>query len=190
MLIKDEVFTAALLTNPEKYKRDRRRFNVNPYNGDRITYRHHNRPEFEIFGRRIRFEWKSREWQLRIVAGLPFLRRLLPGWHRRERDFRDWYAGLVNQLNYRGQRDYQRWVAILSTPEVITGFREIRYPKMDAARRQAEALLATDPSKFDSGQRSGPAWRNASRVTRGTANGNGAAGATSVSLPVVSQVGA
>ena len=56
MLIKDEVYVSALLTSPEKYRRDRKRFNVIPERGDKITYRHHNRPEFDIFGRRIRFE--------------------------------------------------------------------------------------------------------------------------------------
>ncbi len=46
MLIKDEVYVAAMLTSPEKYRKDRRRYNVNPSRGDKITYRHHNRPEF------------------------------------------------------------------------------------------------------------------------------------------------
>ena len=33
-------------------------------------------------------------------------------------------------------------------PERATGFREVRYPKMDAARRRAEQLLATDPDDY------------------------------------------
>ncbi len=149
MLIKDEIYTAAMLTSPEKYKRDKRRFNVNPERGDRILYKHHNRPEFEVLGRTIRFEWKSRDWQLRLMAGCGFLRRMLPGWHRRERDFRDWYEQLVEQFEFHGPRDYQRWLAILSTPEPVTGFREVRYPKMDAARAKAEQLLDTDPESYD-----------------------------------------
>ncbi|MEX0886680.1 MAG: DUF6537 domain-containing protein [Phycisphaeraceae bacterium] len=149
MLIKDEVYTAAMLTSPEKYKRDRRRFNVNPERGDKILYKHHNRPEFEVLGRTIRFEWKSRDWQLRAMAGCGFLRKLLPQWHRREREFRDWYAQLVDQLDWHGERDYQRWLAILSTPEPVTGFREVRYPKMEAAQRKGETLLDTDPESYD-----------------------------------------
>lgn len=149
MLIKDEVYVSALLTNPEKYKRDRRRFNVNPANGDRIIYKHHNRPEFEFMGMKLRFEFKARDWQLRMVSSMGFLRKLMPSWHRREREFRDWYYTLVDSLEYKGVRDYQRWIAILSTPAPVTGYREVRYPKMDAARQRAEQLLNTEPDLFE-----------------------------------------
>jgi indolepyruvate ferredoxin oxidoreductase len=178
MLIKDEVYTAALLTNPEKYKRDRRRFNVNPERGDRIIYKHHNRPEFEVFGKNVRFEWKSRDWQLRLMSQMRFLRNLLPKWHRREREFRDWYEGLVEKFvatGYKSPRDYQRWLAILSVPEPVTGFREVRYPKMEAAKLRAEKLLATDPELFE------PAAMQASQP---------ASQERSVALPVFTSAGA
>ncbi len=149
MLIKDEVYVAALLTRPEKYKQDRRRFGVNPAHGDRITYRHYNRPEFAIFGRRIRFEIKTRDWQLRLMAKCRWLRKVLKGWHQREQDFRDWYIDLVEKLNYQGERDYERWLAILSTPADVTGYREVRYPKMEQARRRAEQLRTMDPELFE-----------------------------------------
>ncbi|MFW6033244.1 MAG: DUF6537 domain-containing protein, partial [Phycisphaeraceae bacterium] len=149
MLIKDEVFVASQLTSPEKYKRDRRRFNVNPERGDKMVYRHHNRPEFEIFGHRVRFEWKSRDWQLRLMSGLGFLRKLLPQWHKREREFRDWYEQVVDRLDWQGPRDYERWLAALATPAAVTGFREVRYPKMEAARQRTEEILATDPEEFE-----------------------------------------
>ena len=151
MLIKDEVYVSALLTSPEKYRRDRKRFNVNPERGDKITYRHHNRPEFDIFGRRIRFEWKARDWQLRIMSSCAFLRKLMPGWHARENEFRDWYEQLVDRIDWKGKRDYQRWVSILSTPKDVTGYREVRYPKQDAARKLSEQLLAMDPDAFEPG---------------------------------------
>ena len=67
MMIKDEIYVAMMYTSPEKYRRDRRRFNVNPANGDKIEYQHLNRPEFEINGLKIRFHWKSRDWQLSII---------------------------------------------------------------------------------------------------------------------------
>lgn len=149
LLIKDEIYTAAMLTNPEKYKRDRRRFNINPERGDRVIYRHHNRPEFDLFGWKVRFEWKSRDWQLRLMARARPLRKLLPRWHQRERHFRDWYESVVDRIEWQGPRDYQRWLAILRQPERATGFREVRYPKMDAARRRAEQLLAMDPDSFE-----------------------------------------
>ncbi len=149
MLIKDEVYVAAMLTSPEKYRRDRRRFNVNPDRGDRIIYKHHNRPEFELFGHRFRFEWKSADWQLRIMSGCGFLRKILRGWHARERAFRDWYYTLVDRLEWNGERDYQRWLAVLTCPQSVTGYREVRYPKMEAAKRLAEQLLAMTPDEFE-----------------------------------------
>ncbi len=153
MLIKDEVYVSALLTNPEKYKRDRRRFNVNPANGDRILYKHYNRPEFTIFGQRIRFQWKSSDWQLRLMARMGVLRGLLPGWHQRERAFRDWYETLLTRFepqNASDPRSYRKWLAILQTPASVTGYREVRYPKMEAAQKQVERYLQMPPEAFES----------------------------------------
>ena len=74
MMIKDEVYVSMMYTSPEKYRRDRRRFNVNPANGDKITYIHLNRPEFEIFGRKVRFYWKGRSWQYAIMRHCRWIR--------------------------------------------------------------------------------------------------------------------
>jgi indolepyruvate ferredoxin oxidoreductase len=156
MLIKDEPFVAALLTSPEKYKRDRRRYNVNPARGDKIIYHHLNKPELELFGRTFRLPaMTTRDWQLRIMARMRFLRRVLFR-HKREHAFRDWYESLVDRLDYKDGRDYQRWLAILSTPDQVTGYREVRYPKMEAARRRAEQLLKTDPAEFEPPTRTAP----------------------------------
>jgi len=149
MLIKDEVYVSAMLTSPEKYRRDRRRFNVNPDRGDKIIYKHHNRPEFEILGRKVRFQWTASDWQLRIMSGCGFLRKWLPGWHTKEKAFRDWYISVVDQLEWSGENDYARWVAILTAPQSVTGYREVRYPKQDVARRRAEQLLTMDPADFE-----------------------------------------
>ena len=148
MLIKDEVYVASLLTNPEKYRRDRKRFNVNAERGDRIVYKHHNKPEFEIFGKKIVFDIKTRDWMLRLMSGAKFLRKLMPSWHKREKDFRDWYESVVDKIDWHGAKDYQRWLSILETPEEVSGYREVRYPKMEAARRKAEQLLDTPPDQF------------------------------------------
>jgi indolepyruvate ferredoxin oxidoreductase len=152
MLIKDEVYVSALLTSPEKYQRDRQRFNIDAESGDQIHYRHYHQPEFVLFGRHFRFEWASRDWQLRLMARMRWLRRLMPGWHRREQRYRDWYLSLVEQVDWQpggSPREYQRWLAILQTPETVSGYREVWYPRMEAARRQAEQLLETDPQLFE-----------------------------------------
>lgn len=152
MLIKDEVYVASLLTSPEKYEADRRRFNIQPDRGDVIRYVHHNHPEFEVLGKRLRFEWKSRDWQLKAMAGLRLLRHILPGWHSREHEFRDWFESLIPRVDWspdQGARAYQKWLTVLALPQQATGYREVRYPKMELTRRRAAQLLATDVAMFD-----------------------------------------
>jgi len=143
MAIKDEVYVAHLLTSVEKRRRDRARYGVDPARGDRICYRHLNRPQFTVLGRDVAWNMKTRDWMLHLVKQMRWLRRLLPEWHRPEKEFRDWYAGLVAQIA-RAAADpaqYEILLRILRLPETVTGYREIRYPKMAAARTQAEAWL-------------------------------------------------
>ena len=147
MLIKDEVYTAALLTCPEKLKRDMRRYNVNLSRGDRITYSHYNRPEFVLFGRTLRFHWRSRNWQLRIMSRMRFLRSLMPSWHKKERAFRDWYTQIVESAEWADDNQYNLWLEALNSPETVTGFRDVRYPKQEAARVRAEQII----EQIDSG---------------------------------------
>ena len=57
-------------------------------NGDRIVYRHHTNPEFNIGKHRIRLRITTTDWQLRLVQHMKWWRKL-PGWHVRETGFRD-----------------------------------------------------------------------------------------------------
>jgi indolepyruvate ferredoxin oxidoreductase len=148
MAIKDEVYVAHLLTSPEKRARDKARYRIDASNGDRVTYRHMNRPEFVIFGRRIRWDMNTRDWQLNLMKRLKFLRRLLPGWHREEKEFRDWYLGLAGHFEAEHEKSYAAWVNILSCPETVRGYREIRAPKMQEARRKVEELLNGIPQRI------------------------------------------
>ena len=83
MLIKDEPYVAYLLTRYEKKHRDILKYGVDMANGDRIVYRHHTSPEFNIGSCRIRLKITTRDWQLSIVQHMKWLCKL-PGWHRRE----------------------------------------------------------------------------------------------------------
>lgn len=151
MCIKDEVFVAALLTSSDKYRRDRKRFNVNLAAGDRIIYRHHHRPEIDLWGWKIRFDWASRDWQLWLLARMRWLRTGLPSWHAEEQAFRDWYIQLLEQMLREGlpnEVERRRWLEILRLPEQVTGFRDVRHPRMEAARRTATELLGAEASRF------------------------------------------
>jgi indolepyruvate ferredoxin oxidoreductase len=141
MAIKDEVYVARLLTGEEKHRRDRARYNVNEERGDRLDYVHLNRPNFTVLGRNIQFDWRSRQWQLHLMKHLGVLRRLLPLWHGAERAFRSWYEGIVDEFTlFADAETYRLYVEILSLPEEVRGYRDIRAPKMIAARQRAHDL--------------------------------------------------
>jgi len=146
MAIKDEVYVAHLLTCPEKYQRDRERYHLDPARGDRIEYRHLTRPHLRLFGRDFRPDIRTRDWQLRLMARMKFLRRLFASWwHREEGEFRDWYAGLLERFAYRDEEEYRTWVKVLELPEEVRGYRAVRDPKMAAARQRARELLERRP---------------------------------------------
>lgn len=144
MAIKDEIYVAHLLTSEEKHRRDRARYQVDPARGDRLEYRHLNRPQFTLLGREVAWDMKTRDWMLNLMKRMRWLRRVLPDWHRREREFRDWYVSLLPRFTdlATDASRYRTFLKVLQLPESVTGYREIRYPKMDAARRQAEIWLA------------------------------------------------
>src|SRR5207247_5975779 len=98
-IIKDEVDVAHLLTSEEKTRRDNHRYHVDAERGDKIIYHHINRPEFNIAGRDFRFKMSPKKWQFNFLKHFRWLRQVMPAWHRREREFRYWYIGLVNKFN-------------------------------------------------------------------------------------------
>jgi indolepyruvate ferredoxin oxidoreductase len=141
MAIKDEIFVAHQLTSAKKYDRDRERFGVDPARGDRISYVHLNRPALDVLGRHLEWDMETRDWQLRLLRRARVLRGLLPSWHRRERAFRDWYEAEVVGAVCDGRLAGAGAEEALRLPESVTGFREVRYPKEDAARARLAELL-------------------------------------------------
>jgi indolepyruvate ferredoxin oxidoreductase len=140
MAIKDEIYVAHLLTSPEKRERDRLRYGIDEASGDRLEYHHLNRPEFTVFGKNIRWDMVTRDWQLNVMKRLRFLRKLLPAWHRDEKEFRDWYLNLAAHFDADDEKIYALWVRILRAPGDVRGYREIRKPLMDQAREKMETL--------------------------------------------------
>ncbi len=160
MAIKDEFYTAQLLTDDEKLDRDKVRYNIDEENGDKITYVHINEPEFFVLGRKIRFDlpgWLARNWFYNLGKRAGFTRKLLSrwGWHQKEQGFRDWYYNdVINFYLQTSTRDYDlalRGLRVLNDPYrpdefAVTGFREIVYPKMERARKQFEDLRTSTSS--------------------------------------------
>ncbi len=143
MAIKDEVYVAHLLTAPEKRERDFDRYNVDLKRGDHVQYIHLNRPRFSIGPGDIEFDMNSRNWMLNIMKHLKWLRAVLPTWHKKEKGFRDWYLLLIQQFNYHeNEVVYRQHLNLFSLPESVSGYREIRAPKIDEARAKAEQIQA------------------------------------------------
>jgi indolepyruvate ferredoxin oxidoreductase len=140
MLIKDEPYVAYLLTRYEKKQRDIAKYGVDVSNGDRIVYRHHTKPEFNILGKRIRVNITTTDWMLQIARRLKWWRKL-PGWHTRETAFRDWYIGLLDRIDL-SDGGYATALHVLKCYEDVSGYREVRYPKMVEARKRVEAELS------------------------------------------------
>ena len=142
MLIKDEVYVAHLLTSETKLRRDKALYNVDESNGDKIKYLHLNRPRFTIIGRDLQWDMNTKNWQLNLMKRMKFLRRWLSQWHKLEKVFRDWYiAEVIDTFAPHDRESYEDHVTALESPEEVRGYREVRYPKMENARKQVEALL-------------------------------------------------
>ncbi|HNI57948.1 MAG TPA: hypothetical protein PKZ00_10220, partial [Elusimicrobiota bacterium] len=82
--------------------------------------------------------------QLHVMKRLGFLRRWLPQWHAPEKAFRDWYTGIVDGFQiFHDEAVYRQYVEALQVPAGVRGYRQIRAPKMDAARARAEEILGS-----------------------------------------------
>ena len=142
MLIKDEVYVAHLLTSETKLRRDKELYNVDESNGDKIKYVHLNRPRFTIMGKDVQWDMNTKNWQLNLMKRMRFLRRLLSQWHKLEKVFRDWYiAEVIDTFAPHDRESYEDHVTALEVPEEVRGYREVRYPKMENARKRVEELL-------------------------------------------------
>jgi indolepyruvate ferredoxin oxidoreductase len=114
MLIKDGVFLAELATSPEKYARDRDKYNVSPANGDRLKYRH--LWHVELGGRSMRLSLPHAA--MRALRHLRVL-RTLPWWHSDQRAFRDTYLRAAMSFEPRTPQDLSEALMRLSSPQCM-----------------------------------------------------------------------
>ena len=119
MLIKDVVYEAELATSPEKYARDREKYDVNPANGDKITYRHYMKRTFRLFGHEFTWNHTVYDHQLQAIKRMRWLRGLLKPWTRRARLHRSKYEALVDGFGYDSADSYRMAVQRLSSPSCM-----------------------------------------------------------------------
>ncbi|MDP6046521.1 MAG: glutamate synthase small subunit, partial [Phycisphaerae bacterium] len=86
MLIKDIFFTAELATSPEKFNRDREKYNVNPANGDRISYRHQLTVTLPIPLWKPKMNISAPSWMMQVIKRMRWMRRLMPQSERTKKE--------------------------------------------------------------------------------------------------------
>lgn len=123
--IKDEVFVAHLLTTSLKVKKDNE---IYLSLGDKYEVTHINRPHFDVFGLKIEFDIKAKDWMLKMMKHFRMLRVLLPSWHKKEREISERIRNkLLNEVI--GYRDENKRYIEIKKLDSIKGYREVRYAK-------------------------------------------------------------
>jgi glutamate synthase (NADPH/NADH) small chain len=120
MLIKDGVYIAELSTSPEKYARDRRKYNVNPKNGDRIRYRHLWHWSWKIGKRRLELRTTVGDWALQILKRQRWLRKWFKGWHKFEKQYLARYQKSIDAFAYQTYEQYAEAIRKLGAPQCMT----------------------------------------------------------------------
>ncbi len=119
MLIKDGVFLAELSTSPEKYARDREKYNVNRANGDRIRYRHMWRWEMSFAGRTMRLSMSVYKWMLQVLKRLRYLRSLFPYWHKRQKEYLRTYERRIAEFEFETPTEYAQQLVRLESAQCM-----------------------------------------------------------------------
>ncbi len=119
MLIKDAVFKAEVATSPEKYARDREKYNVNPANGDRIIYRRLWHGDLPLGRRRLKWDITMYGWMLELLKRSQYLRKVFPRWHGDEKRYLGAYEAAIARFDGSSKDLYDRGLDALSSPRCM-----------------------------------------------------------------------
>jgi indolepyruvate ferredoxin oxidoreductase len=119
MLIKDAVFLAELSTSPEKYARDREKYNINHANGDRLRYRHMWHLETRFAGVTRRLDVVTYDWMLKILRRTRWLRRFDAA-YKPASDFLRLYDSRIDKFLASPAGDWQHALTALSSPQCMS----------------------------------------------------------------------
>ncbi len=120
--IKDEIMVAHIMVSPMQ-----RKINTKNYKklGTRYKITHINRPSFDIMGKKFEFDINPKDWMLKVMRHLRFLRKILFSWHKKEREIAfDIRTKLLEEIP---KLDVQSYYSELKKLDNIKGYREIRY---------------------------------------------------------------
>lgn len=118
MLIKDAFFEAELATAPEKFARDREKYNVNPHNGDRISYRYLWKRHITLHGRKFRVNLPLQTYHMHVLKHSRWLRPILKKLGVNTFPYKHLarYEAAVTRFSFASADEYRRAVATLQSP--------------------------------------------------------------------------
>lgn len=114
--IKDEVFVSHQMISPLKTEQDKLRYKDL---GTSFEVVHINRPAFVVGGKKIEFDFSPKPWMLSIMKNLRILRKLMPEWHKNEKEI----SQTICQEILSGGLSRSRLMEL----DTIKGYREVRY---------------------------------------------------------------
>ncbi|MBT3584399.1 MAG: hypothetical protein HN509_05815, partial [Halobacteriovoraceae bacterium] len=126
--IKDEIMVSHLMISPLHEKT-----NLETYSGLGTAYKvcPINRPSFDIFGIKLEFNISPNRWMLKCMRHFRILRRLLPSWHKIEREIaisiREEIVKGPQYENFTQERS--RLMKLCN----IKGYREVRFKNAENA---------------------------------------------------------
>lgn len=114
--IKDEVFVAHQMISPMRRVHDQKMYGQL---GSRFRKTFINRPSFDLFEKKIEFDFSPRAWMLKSMRHARFLRKLMPAWHSRERMI----SAQIKSDLLKAPLEFKA----LKKLESVKGYREVRY---------------------------------------------------------------
>ena len=114
--IKDEVFVSHLMISPLKTHKDEKLYKDL---GTSFEVVHINRPAFELWGRKIEFDFSPKPWMLKLMRHMRVLRKLMPDWHKEEKQI----ASTIRQKLLNSSLSLKQ----LKELDSIKGYRQYRY---------------------------------------------------------------
>jgi indolepyruvate ferredoxin oxidoreductase len=118
--IKDEVFVSHLMISPLKKSVDEANYREL---GAKFEVVHINRPAFDLWGKKIEFDFSPKPWMLKIMRHLRLLRIFMPDWHKKEKSIS---TSIREQLFKQKQSHHH-----LKELDSIKGYRDVRYKMAD-----------------------------------------------------------
>ncbi|MCK4623892.1 MAG: glutamate synthase subunit beta, partial [Phycisphaerae bacterium] len=99
--------------------RDREKYDVNPANGDKISYRHLWHWKMKIGPWKWSASMTVYGWMLHILKRSRYLRKIIPGWHKDEYEYLRQYESAVAEFAYASAEEYQQQLAKLTSAKCM-----------------------------------------------------------------------